>query len=179
MVSTPKKVAANHANAAKSTGPRTEEGKARVAENSLTHGLRSSSVVMPWESQEEFDDFSQRMLACLGPADELERMLAERVVVEAWRVRRAGAYEARAFRAEFKVQRSGHRNDPLKYRGLPDPNTNVVIRAMLADLLPKLSAYQQRIETSLFRYLHEFERAQASRPAPRPAAPAGQGPTTA
>ena len=52
--------------------------------------------------------------------------------------------------------------------------------AMLTqDLLPKLSAYQQRIEISLFRYLHEFERAQASRPAPRPADPAGQGPTTA
>ncbi len=38
-----KQVAANQANAHKSTGPRTEQGKRRVRLNGLKHGLRCSS----------------------------------------------------------------------------------------------------------------------------------------
>jgi hypothetical protein len=38
------RIAANHRNALRSTGPRTPEGKARVARNALKHGLRSRSV---------------------------------------------------------------------------------------------------------------------------------------
>jgi hypothetical protein len=40
---TPASLAANRANARKSTGPRTEEGKRRVRLNGLKHGLRCSS----------------------------------------------------------------------------------------------------------------------------------------
>lgn len=173
MVSTAKKMAANQANGAKSTGPQTEEGKERAAENSTKHGLRSNSAVMPWESQEEFDGFRERMLACLGPGDELERMLAERFVTEAWRARRVAAYEARVFKAQRDAPVLTPAQKIVDYRG--GANANELIRDMLAnDLLPKLSAYQQRIESSMFRYLREFERAQTSLPVPKAGTPAGQ-----
>jgi CubicO group peptidase (beta-lactamase class C family) len=40
----PKKLAANRANAKKSTGPRTQKGKAKVAQNARTHGLSSQQA---------------------------------------------------------------------------------------------------------------------------------------
>src|SRR5947209_9769583 len=49
--------AANRHNAKHSTGPRTEEGKRRSAANSTKHGLTSSAVVLPNESQEEYESF--------------------------------------------------------------------------------------------------------------------------
>src|SRR4051812_1485794 len=43
------KVAANRANAAKSTGPRTEAGRAASRVNAVKHGLRAEMVVLPGE----------------------------------------------------------------------------------------------------------------------------------
>jgi hypothetical protein len=175
MVTTPKKVAANRDNAAKSTGPRTDEGKQRVAQNGVTHGLRSKSIVAPWEQQEDFDAFADRMLACLGPTDELERVLANRIVSEAWRLERLATYEAQVLRAELKCQKSEREERPYEYKGQPEPNAGMVIRSLLAaNMLPKLSSYQQRIEGSLYRALHEYEHLLATRPVAKAENPPGQ-----
>jgi hypothetical protein len=53
-MSSEKQIAANRANAQKSTGPRTPEGKAVVSLNSLTHGIRCSRVVLPGDDEAEF-----------------------------------------------------------------------------------------------------------------------------
>jgi hypothetical protein len=45
-VTSPAKIAANRANAAKSTGPVTPAGKAAVAKNTLKHGLLSTEIVL-------------------------------------------------------------------------------------------------------------------------------------
>jgi hypothetical protein len=50
-----RQLAANRANAQKSTGPRTPEGKARTRFNSLKHGLTAVDVCLPGESREEYD----------------------------------------------------------------------------------------------------------------------------
>ena len=50
-----RKLAANRANAARSTGPRTAEGKARVAMNALRHGLASHAPLLPGEEPAELD----------------------------------------------------------------------------------------------------------------------------
>ena len=44
---TTKRLTANRRNALKSTGPKTEEGKARASLNALKHGLRASSLALP------------------------------------------------------------------------------------------------------------------------------------
>ena len=59
MKSTDKQIAANRRNAAHSTGPRTESGKAIACRNSLKHGLLASEIVIDAgegaESQAEFN----------------------------------------------------------------------------------------------------------------------------
>jgi hypothetical protein len=47
----------NRINAQLSTGPRTPDGKARVASNALKHGLTGKRIVLRNENLEEFDDF--------------------------------------------------------------------------------------------------------------------------
>jgi hypothetical protein len=48
-------LAANQANAQRSTGPKTAQGKAISARNNFRHGFSGAFTVLPWESQDEFD----------------------------------------------------------------------------------------------------------------------------
>jgi hypothetical protein len=48
-MATPAQIAANRANAQKSTGPRTAEGKAASRLNALKHGLDAESLIIPGE----------------------------------------------------------------------------------------------------------------------------------
>lgn len=51
-MASPKKIAANRANAQASSGPKTAEGKARVAKNALRHGLSKLIATDPALSKE-------------------------------------------------------------------------------------------------------------------------------
>src|SRR3954466_4382379 len=77
------------ANAKKSTGPRTPEGKARVSLNALTHGLTASTAVLPFENRDHFEKFAAALRAELRPAGFLQTLLCERVIDAAWKLRRA------------------------------------------------------------------------------------------
>ena len=79
---------ANQSNAQNSTGPRTEEGKARSRFNSVAHGLTSKQLVLPHESQEEFDELRSSLVRDLAPANALETAMAERVFETYWRMKR-------------------------------------------------------------------------------------------
>ena len=45
-----RKIAANRANGALSRGPKTPEGKARSARNSLKHGLLARAILLEWHA---------------------------------------------------------------------------------------------------------------------------------
>ncbi|MHC4328112.1 MAG: hypothetical protein ACYSWW_08340 [Planctomycetota bacterium] len=87
-MSTEAQINANRQNAQKSTGPKTTEGKAAVAQNALKHGFFSAADVVFDESQEDYDLLSEKMLAEMRPAGYMELMLAERIVSLSWRLRR-------------------------------------------------------------------------------------------
>lgn len=94
-----KQIEANRRNAACSTGPQSADGKAVVSQNAVRHGLRSQWVVIEGESQAEFDDFRNRLIAQLTPADSLEMFLVDRIAAGFWRLRRTGQIEAEMFDA--------------------------------------------------------------------------------
>lgn len=93
----PKQSEANRRNAARSTGPRSAVGKAIVSQNAVRHGLRAQRVVIEGESREEFDDFRNRLVAQLTPADTMETLLVDRIAAGLWRLRRTGQIEAELF----------------------------------------------------------------------------------
>src|SRR4051794_38051552 len=68
----PAKLAANRANAQKSTGPRTPDGKAASRLNALTHGLCARIPLVPGEDPEERERRYGVWAAELKPHGEIE-----------------------------------------------------------------------------------------------------------
>src|SRR5690242_19271409 len=62
-----KQLEANRANAQKSTGPKTDEGKKRSAFNAMRHGLTAQVLVVPEEELEAYRKFSTTYMAALAP----------------------------------------------------------------------------------------------------------------
>jgi hypothetical protein len=88
LMATKAQIAANRRNAEKSTGPRTDEGKAAVAQNAVKHGLSGRVDVIKGEDQAEFERHRQALLAELKPRGVVETLLAERAASLSWRLKR-------------------------------------------------------------------------------------------
>lgn len=86
-------LAANHANAQHSTGPRSAEGKAASSANSFRHGLTSRQIVLPQEDAREFESVRQSMLTSNRPANAIETALVDEMAQSWWRRQRALAAE--------------------------------------------------------------------------------------
>jgi hypothetical protein len=97
---TPKRLAAQRANAEKSTGPRTPAGKENTKLNALKHGCRARDasdrnvMLALGEDPEEFDRIYRSLLASLGPGDVLWAKQVEDLAKLYWR--RARLERARA-----------------------------------------------------------------------------------
>ena len=89
------------------TGPRSDEGKERSSQNATRHGLRSERPVVPGEDAAAWDAFRAAIVADLGPANALERELAERVALQLWRLRRVARYEAEVVADDYEESLSG------------------------------------------------------------------------
>ncbi len=91
------KMAANRANAQKSTGPKTESGKERAKRNALKHGLRSNRLVVHADEREEWQTFHDSLQAKVAPNDPVEWILFNEMVRAAWNLRRIDKLEAELF----------------------------------------------------------------------------------
>ena len=107
-MATRKQIKANRRNARKSTGPRTETGKAASSANALSHGLTAAeTVVLPEEEPEDFERLRQGVIADLAPAGALQEALAQRIAVLLWRLDRVARLEAELFiHGEFALDRA-------------------------------------------------------------------------
>lgn len=93
MPASEKQIAANRANAKKCTGPRTPEGKERSKMNALSHGLTAQTGVLPGEDEQELMDLAESLTRQLKPEGIVQRLIAERIVSLAWKLRRVARAE--------------------------------------------------------------------------------------
>jgi hypothetical protein len=89
-----RQIRANRLNAQKSTGPRTNAGKAASSKNALRHGLTAQQVVLEGEDVAMFQALRDRFLREFQPAGAMEEFLVERLIGLAWRLRRVPLFEA-------------------------------------------------------------------------------------
>lgn len=88
-MSTEAQITANRENAQYSTGPRSEEGKARSSKNNLRWGFVGAFCVLSYESQAEFDSLHSSLRGEHNPATPTEDILVEKMAQHLWLTRRA------------------------------------------------------------------------------------------
>jgi len=140
-MSTAAQLAANRANAQLSTGPVTPEGKARVGQNALRHGLTAKNLVVRDDEREEFTAFRDGLCAEINPRGALESIAFDELLHAAWNLRRFRRIEAEAS--------IGTLDD------FTDPQT--------AAVLDRLSRYQARAQRAYTRALNELRTLQTNR----------------
>jgi hypothetical protein len=92
-MSTQKQIEANRRNALRSTGPRTEAGKARSSFNALTHGAYSKQLLTPDESDADLARLERMYVAHYRPPTELELEEVRQLASLAWRLGRYARME--------------------------------------------------------------------------------------
>ena len=91
-------LAANRANAAKSTGPRTPEGKARSAQNARSHGFTASTfAVVRLEDLNEVAHLRADLTAVYQPVNSQELFALERMALTQQAMLRAARLESGLF----------------------------------------------------------------------------------
>ena len=133
MSSTPQ-LTANQANAQHSTGPRTDEGKARVSQNALRHGLTARHLVIRDDEREEYADLLNSLSSELDPQGAVETVAFHELLHAAWSLHRFRRIEAEASRGTVE--------------DFTDPATTAV--------LDRLSRYQARAQRAWQKALHEL-----------------------
>jgi hypothetical protein len=176
----PKQLAANRANAQKSTGPRTPEGRARSARNAVQHGFTGSTfAAVRLEDIHEIGRLKADAVACYRPVNAQEMYAVERIALAQFKIFRGYRLEAGLFTAAL--------DDVLDPNGLPwrpltaemvegnFPVTRVQnrnfacatgLRKMVErsrDPLALLLRYQAQAEREYRRALEDFERLKALR----------------
>lgn len=138
----PRKLAANRANAQRSTGPTTSEGKEKSKLNAVKHGLTARyfpAVIQAGTAEwEHFEAVRTELYGFYQPADPIEELMVEKVTMEYVRYRRL-------------VERE---------QVLCSAN-----RPYFLEIVNKLARYQTAINRQLFEAMRELERLQAQRKA--------------
>ncbi len=87
-------IKANRENAKRSTGPKTIQGKLKVSQNAITHGIFATTPLLPHENAAEFAALSQEISKVFTPVDAHAAFLVEEIVLTMWRQKRLRIAEA-------------------------------------------------------------------------------------
>lgn len=150
---------ANRLNAQRSTGPKTELGRAHSSYNALRHGLYAHEVVFPDEDREAYDALLESMTHDFNPVGKVEMELIRRAADIWWRLGRTAAIEAGYLNPNWS-------GDPRKERFATSGGPLVDgFRVVLDDssTLDRLGRYESRLERALSRTFNLLHRIQEVR----------------
>ncbi|HTS63104.1 MAG TPA: hypothetical protein VMH28_13840 [Candidatus Acidoferrales bacterium] len=139
-MSTLAQIAANQANAQKSTGPRTPEGKEASRFNALKHGLDAASVVIPGEDAAAYDALAARYQAELRPQTSVEQFHLDTLIRSDWQRRRLQRTEAKLYRA---LLAEGASPEDLDVAILRDSPTAKLLRRVFSQIASLDRAYHR------------------------------------
>ena len=132
-----RKIEANRRNAKKSTGPKTEEGKARSAMNSIKYGIYSDKYLIKDESYEEFDNYRRKILKCLNPTNAVLFDMATHVVSNGWEYQRCTLLESKILNSKSL------KHDAERKENNEEPKQIIVSWQDSPELQEKFSAYEE------------------------------------
>lgn len=97
-MATPAQITANRANAQKSTGPRSAEGKSASRFNALKHGMDAASIVIPGEDPANYDALAADYHRSFRPQSPSESFHVDTLLRADWQKRRLLRVEADLYR---------------------------------------------------------------------------------
>ena len=153
-------ITANRLNAQRSTGPRTEAGKAASRFNALSHGLEARSRVIPGEDPAELETLAADYRTQFNPVGPLEDYLVDTLVSADWNRRRYTRAETHLTRILMNLDPDpSDPDDPAKFAAAFCED--VTGAKILQSVCRRLDAAQR----TYFRALAELRRAQKTRAA--------------
>ncbi|HOW69632.1 MAG TPA: hypothetical protein PKY77_03445 [Phycisphaerae bacterium] len=177
--SSQRRIDANRRNAAKSTGPRTPQGKARSRQNACQHGLLAQAILMPPNQPDESLDEFTTLLSELNqqylPRHPIESLIVQRVAISWWRLRRAYRHET----ACIMARRDNANHPAYQYAAslspfMPKPPDAQSLALPSNDDLDKLIRYESMINRQLrhdLRYLETLQKTRSESSGQTPASP--------
>jgi hypothetical protein len=108
---------ANRANAQKSTGPTSSDGKAKVSHNALKTGLTGRTVLLPSEDVGAYKAHTERVFVQYSPETDDEKRLTQSIADTLWRLERIPALEAGIYaigRRELAAQFADEQDETVR-----------------------------------------------------------------
>ena len=166
---TEKQIAANRANAAHSTGPRTEDGKARSRLNALKHGLLASEAanfgVEGEPARKAFESLSDRLENHYRPRGPIEEILVQKIAIATWRLNRALRFESRSTHDASLREAAAYKNWSNNHKGRRHPSIkNMRDWGLDGAPIPEdfklalLIRYEGAINRDLYRAMNELRK---------------------
>ncbi|MGH9622581.1 MAG: hypothetical protein ACRD45_23095, partial [Bryobacteraceae bacterium] len=131
----PAQIDANRQNAQLSCGPKTSEGKAKSALNSVKTGLTGRTVLLPTDDAAAYEQHVQRFLAELKPAGAREHELVQALADNSWRTERIFSLEMGIYaRGRMQFAAQFEQEDPAVRLGLIELETFLFYEKQLRNL---------------------------------------------
>ena len=156
---------ANRLGKQKSTGPKSEDGRAAVRPIGIRHGLAAGSLMLPGESEADFQSLLDSYEAEHKPSSPTEKALVSELAIATWRLRRLYRIEAGLYKLK------GEKGDNAGRLEIPGAGNEKALTI--------LARQEARLERSFYKALRELQKlrsrqpAKAANQAPKAAAPAG------
>lgn len=135
LMSTEKQITANRENARHSTGPRTEEGKARSSMNAVKTGLTGRTVLLTTDDATAYEQHIAHLVQTYRPLGDVEQTLVQSIADTEWRLMRIPSLEAGIYalgRREFAELFASE--DPAVAVSLIEAKTFLVYQKQLNNL---------------------------------------------
>ncbi|WP_321477209.1 hypothetical protein [uncultured Paludibaculum sp.] len=142
-MATAAQITANQANARRSTGPTSVEGKAKSAQNARNHGFTAKTLNISDAERADFETLQSELLTQTCPSGRLEVEIFQRILTHSWNLMRIETFESEILA----------KTDPM---ATPGPET---------DKLERYARYRRDLERSLYRAINELRKLQTERAA--------------
>lgn len=154
-------------------GVKTEEGKAVSKYNALKHGILCKVVLLEGENKNDLFDLREGIFNQFKPVGEMELFLCERVISGIWRLQRT--LRAEKSNMEYQFNHRGlnlevdldffSSSDDSKMEEIKNKQRQRLRTSSMVENggIEKIIRYENSIERSIYKSLHELQRIQAER----------------
>jgi hypothetical protein len=161
-MATERQIAANRLNAAKSTGPKTSEGKRRSSQNASLRLLDSSADDLKGESLRRYNALAADFILQFQPRSSAETALIQTMILARWRVLSIWGAQTSNLQAEITRARQDR---PSAGSAFASAFRSLVANSRSFHRLHRLEAhYQRQFHQSLAKFLKLRETELATRP---------------